>query len=288
MRELPQDLVAHLKSGVTTLCWCWKLTTRSGSVLGFTDHDRDVVFDNVIYEAATGFNASEVQESVGLNVDNLEVTGAITSDRLTEEHLAAGVYDDAQVDIYRVNWSNVDARVLLRSASLGEVTNAGNLFSAEVRGLSHYLQQKKGRVFQYQCDADLGDGRCGVSLSGSTFKASGNILEINSDRRFTVDGLSGYERGWFNRGLFSLAGASFGGFSSEVKAHGKADGDVWIELWSPAPSSIEIGSTFSVTAGCDKTIQTCRQKFSNALNYRGFPDMPGNDFVTSFARVTDR
>ena len=44
MRILPNGLQAHLDGGATTLCWCWKLATRSGAILGFTDHDEDVSF----------------------------------------------------------------------------------------------------------------------------------------------------------------------------------------------------------------------------------------------------
>jgi uncharacterized phage protein (TIGR02218 family) len=34
-----------------------------------------------------------------------------------------------------------------------------------------------------------------------------------------------------------------------------------------------------VTVGCDKSHETCRARFDNVLNFRGFPHMPGNDFV---------
>ncbi|MFN3212286.1 MAG: DUF2163 domain-containing protein [Henriciella sp.] len=30
---------------------------------------------------------------------------------------------------------------------------------------------------------------------------------------------------------------------------------------------------------CDQSFQTCRDVFANTDNFRGFPDMPGNDFV---------
>lgn len=32
-------------------------------------------------------------------------------------------------------------------------------------------------------------------------------------------------------------------------------------------------------AGCDKRFETCRTVFANAMNFRGFPDMPGDDFL---------
>lgn len=51
MKQLSPEFEAHLKSGSTTLCWCWRLTRRDGVVSGFTDHDRDVSFDGTVFEA---------------------------------------------------------------------------------------------------------------------------------------------------------------------------------------------------------------------------------------------
>ncbi len=51
---------------------------------------------------------------------------------------------------------------------------------------------------------------------------------------------------------------------------------------------IAAGDTFAVTAGCDKLFSTCQAKFANGVNFRGFPHMPGNDFVLSYARAGDR
>jgi uncharacterized phage protein (TIGR02218 family) len=56
-----------------------------------------------------------------------------------------------------------------------------------------------------------------------------------------------------------------------------------LSLWQVAPNPIEAGDTFTVSAGCDKRFETCREKFANALNFRGFPHMPGNDFVAGYA-----
>lgn len=130
MKVLPPGLQEHLNSGATTLCWCWRLTRRDGVKIGFTDHDRDLTFDGTTFEASAGFTPTEMRQSVGLGVDNLEVEAALTSDRLTEDDLAAGLYDDARVEIFRVNWRNPEQRVLMRCGSLGEVSRSGALFRA--------------------------------------------------------------------------------------------------------------------------------------------------------------
>ncbi|MEQ1712281.1 MAG: DUF2163 domain-containing protein [Hyphomicrobium sp.] len=284
MKALPAALQAHLASGATTLCWCWRLVRSDGVTMGFTDHDRDLVFDGTTFEAAAGFEASEIRSSVGLSVDNLEVTSALTSERLTEPDLAAGLYDDAKVEIFRVNWQDTVQRVAMRTGSLGEVKRAGTTFAAEVRGLSHYLQQTKGRVFQYTCDADVGDARCGVAIAGAGTTGSGTVAAVASPRRFMVSGLDGYPHDWFTRGLARFTSGAALDQAVEVKAHAVHGGVVTIELWQPARGPLLPGQSFVVTAGCDKHLATCAAKFGNTVNFRGFPHMPGNDILTRVAR----
>lgn len=281
MRDLPADFSARLAEGVTTLCWCWRIVPRTGDALGFTDHDRDIVFDGTVFEAASGFTASEIRESVGLAVDNLEVESALSSSRLDEIALAAGDFDDASVEIFRVDWSAPESRVLVRRGSIGEVRRTGSAFSAEVRGLAHYLQQAKGRVFQYSCDAELGDGRCGVAITSAAFRAEAAVTRGVGDRLIEVSGLTAYADGWFTRGLLTFQTGENAGRAAEIKRHRKRSVDAMIEFWQWTGTPIAIGDTFIVTAGCDKQHATCRDRFANAINYRGFPHMPGNDFLAT-------
>lgn len=284
MKSLAPGLQAHLDSGVTTLSWCWRLTRRDGVRIGFTDHDRDLSFDGTTYEAAAGFTATEMKHSIGLGVDNLEVESALTSDRLSEDDLAAGLYDDARVEIFRVNWANPEQRVLMRAGSLGEVSRSGPSFQAEVRGLAHYLQQPNGRLFQFTCDADLGDRRCGVDLEAGGYRGSGTVSALVSARAFEVSGLELFAAGWFARGLLRFTAGANSGRAAEIRSHRQRDGVAVIELWQEPSRDVAIGDAVEVTAGCDKQLATCRERFGNAINFRGFPHMPGNDFVTSYVR----
>jgi len=286
MKLLPPALQTHLDTGTTTLAWCWRVTRRDGVVLGFTDHDRDLVFAGTTFAAATGFTASEIKDTVGLAVDDLEVESALSADSLDEHDLAAGLYDDAQIEIWRVNWADPGQRVLMRSGSIGEVRRADAAFTAEVRGLAHYLQQPKGRLFQFSCDADLGDARCTVDLSSPAFRGTGTVIAAESLRRFTCLGIESFLGGWFARGLLTFTTGANAGLAGEVRRH-VFSAPTEIELWHEMPGAILPGDAFTVTAGCDKRFSTCRQKFSNGVNFRGFPHMPGNDFVAAVARPGD-
>lgn len=284
MKSLHPALQSHLATGATTLAWCWRVTRNDGAAFGFTDHDRDLAFDGTTFEAATGFTASEIKDALGLSVDNLEVASALKSDRLNEDDLAAGLYDDAAVEIWRVNWADTDQRVLMRAGSLGEVHRSGSAFTAEVRGLAHYLQQPKGRLFQSGCDADLGDVRCGVDLDDPAFRGTGTVLAATNTRLFTASGLDPFAAGWFTRGLVTFTSGANAGRAQEVKRHTLTDATATIELWQPMARAVQPGNTFTITAGCDKQFATCRATFANAVNFRGFPHMPGNDYILAVAR----
>ena len=285
MRVLPAGLSAHLATGATTLCHCWMLAPVNGPVLGFTDHDRDLTFDGVTFEAQAGFEASEIESSLGLSVDNLEASGALNSAQLDAERLRAGDFDHATIEIWRVNWQDVSQRVLLRKGHLGEVTHGGSGFTAEVRGMSHLLNQTKGRVFQYGCDAALGDGRCGVDLEAAAFRGVGAVVAAEDNRRLTVTGLGSFVSGWFSLGTLRWTNGLNAGRLEEVKLHG-AQGIV--ELWQTASFAVAPGDGFTIRAGCDKQFSTCKSKFFNGENFRGFPHLPGTDFVTAFASREDQ
>jgi uncharacterized phage protein (TIGR02218 family) len=282
MKTLPSGLQDHLSSGTTTLCWCWRIARRDGTVQGFTDHDTALAFDGVAYEAASGFTASEVQSTLGLAIDNLTVMGALSSATINEDDLAAGLYDDAQIEIWRVNWGSTDQRVLMRKGNLGQVSRGKTAFQAEVRGLAHRLNQSVGHAYGYSCDADLGDARCTIDLTQPAFNGTGAVVGVIDARRFAVSGLGAFADGWFGGGKLVWTGGANAGRAMEVKRHGVAGATVSLELWQAMSDAVAAGDAFAVTAGCDKQFATCKAKFANALNFRGFPYMPGNDAVLSY------
>jgi uncharacterized phage protein (TIGR02218 family) len=274
MKNISSDLQAHLDSGATTLCNVWKLTRADGTVFGFTDHDRDLTIETLLYEAAAGFTASAVESSSGLAVDNLDILGGLRSDRLSAEALVAGLYDDAEVEIWRVNWQDVSQRVLLRKGNLGEVSRGATGFTAELRGLAHRLNQPVGRIYQYGCDADLGDVHCGVALVAT----SATVTAASDNRVLTLSGLEAFASDWFARGRLTFASGANAGAVMEVKRHKGAI----VELWQAMSLAVSAGDAVQLMPGCDKQFATCREKFGNGLNFRGFPHMPGNDFVTAY------
>ncbi|WIY70313.1 DUF2163 domain-containing protein [Aquidulcibacter paucihalophilus] len=203
MRTVPEEMAARMESGAAKLCHAWVLKRVDGVELGFTDHDRDLIIEGVPCRAASGWTAGAADSAVGLSGGSAAVAGGLDDAAITDADVEAGRYDGASVTLWRVDWERPDLRVRLWSATLARIRRDGPAFTAELEGPLAKLERVVGRTYGRDCDAVLGDGRCGVDLE------------------------------------------AFPG------------------------------------AACDKRWATCAGTFANGVNFQGFPDIPGDDFLTA-------
>jgi uncharacterized phage protein (TIGR02218 family) len=283
MKSLAPNLQAHLDSGTTTLAWCWRLTRADGVSFGFTDHDQALNFEDTAFEPESGLTASEIRTGSDLSVDAQDAEGALTSERISEADILAGLWDAAEVEVWRVNWADPDQRVLMRRGAIGEIRRGQTAFIAEIRSLAHILGQTVGRMFQGSCDADLGDARCRIDLEDPAFTGSGAVLEHLRDRVFRAAGLGAFDLGWFAFGTVEWDSGENAGRRIEVLSHEVMDGVAILTLLEAPVWPIATGDTFTARAGCDKRIETCAAKFANSANFRGFPHIPGQDTILRYA-----
>lgn len=283
MREIPEGLAAHLQQEATTLCRCWSLTRRDGEVLGFTDHDRPLAFDEINFAAVTGLEAAESASELGFAIGGGEVAGAFAATGLNEADLARGLYDDARVSVWLVNWADVEQRLLLETGFVGEIKRGDAAFTAEVRGLAKAFDEERGRLYLRACSADLGDARCGVTA----VPVEGVVASSDGRIGLTAPCLGSYPDGHFTGGRIVFTSGGNVGFATEIKRHAARDSEVAFQLWQAAPQPIEPGDAFTLTPGCNKSFATCRAKFANGVNFRGFPHIPGNDFIVGGVRPGD-
>lgn len=284
MRTLPETFITQLADGVNTFAHVWRIARRDGVTLAFTDHDRPLMFDALTCEPATGLRLGAIEKSLGLGVDSASISGALVSDAITEADLARGHWDAARVDVYRVDWRDPDARVRLFAGRIGEVRRGASAFEAELRGLQAPLNVPVGRVFSRYCDADLGDARCGKDIESVAFRGAGVVTQIVSSAAFKANGLGAYADGWFARGRIVWSDDS----ASEIAVHRAGDGEVLLETLDAPGAVLSTGAAFAIYAGCDKRFETCRAKFANSANFRGFPHMPGNDSVQAGPSTAER
>ncbi|MCB2081362.1 MAG: DUF2163 domain-containing protein [Hyphomicrobiales bacterium] len=271
MKSISTALNTHLEGEVTTLATCWKITRRDSTVLGFTDHDQNITFESQLYVASGGFTPSAIAGSTDLAVDNLDVEGVLEDSSITAEDLLAGVYDFAEIEIFMVNYTDLtQGRLWLRRGWLGEVRVDRQRFVAEVRGLTQALSRTIGELFSPSCRAKLGDGRCKVNLASHT--VTGTLTSVTDNRSF-ADSSRTEAAGTYDYGKITFTGGANSGLSMEVKTYSPSN----IVLVLPMPYTVTAGDTYSLYAGCDKTLETCVSRFSNAVNFRGEPHVPGID-----------
>lgn len=286
MKNLTSALQAHIAGHGTTIATCWQVTRQDGVVQRSTDHDREVAISNStpidglegVYQAFTGLMASNIRSAADLAVDNLEVRGQIGTGSIDVPvaDIEAGLYDDAEIVLFLVNWmSPDDGQIILRRGTIGNIKRSSDgEYTAELRGLTQKLTQTIVRTYGVRCDADLGDARCGVDLEPLTI--TGTVTSVTSRRRFaaTFDLPSpAPDVDYYDGGLLTFSSGANDGYAQEVRrgigAGSPAQLDE-VELFLPFPAAVTTGDTFTLRPGCDKRKQTCIKTFDNVANFRGY------------------
>ena len=284
MRLLEAGFAAHIASGATTLATCWRIERTDGVVLGFTDHDMPLGFGGTEFLPAHGLDGGERTGKLGASVDTAEVAGVIHSDAIGEDDILLGRFDGAEVTTWRVNWRDPAQRMLVSRTTIGEIVREDGAFRAELRSGQHAINQPKGRVYQALCDAELGDARCGVDLDDPDFRPEATVVGVRDRFRIVVDGIGGFEPGWFAFGVAAWSAGRRIGLRDRVVTHERLGGADVLGFGSAVGDWVEAGEALVLTAGCDRRFATCRSRFGNAANFRGFPHIPGNDFVLRYPR----
>lgn len=280
MKAISSALLAHLAGETTTTCTLWRLVRPDAVVMGFTDHDVDVVFDGTTYSAATGYTRTALSGDGTLSVDNMDLEGLLSSAGLTADDIRGGLYDWSELTVLLVNYNDLtQGSVILRRGLLGEFTIKSGVFVTELRGLSQSLSRNFIKTYTSDCTADLGDNRCKVNLALHT--ETGTVTAIATQRRvFSVSLTGSRAAGYFNGGLLTWTGGANLGAKAEVRTLTSGT----MTLYLPASEDLTVGDAFSVSAGCDKTTTMCKGRYDNILNNRSFPFIPGADAVN---RVPD-
>ena len=279
------SLQEHLATGCTTICRAWALERAGGEVLGFTDHDRDLSFEGVMFRAEAGLTARALEQVTGLAVDNSEAVGALRDAGLREEDILAGRYDGAGLRIWEVNWADPVQRRLIFRGSLGEITRAGGAFRAELRGLSEPLGQPGGRIYHAACSAVLGDSACRFDLEAPGYFAECAVVSVRDGVEISFEPIGTVGPGWFAFGRLLVLSGAAEGLLGHIRDDRMRDGLRVLTLWDSLRAPIAPGDMVRLTVGCDKQAATCRVRFDNMLNFQGFPHIPGEDWMTAYPKA---
>jgi len=268
-------MTGFLSRDLTTIALCWRLERRDGAALGFTTHDRDLEIDGLAYRAVPGMLPSGIALSDGFDADNLDVAGALTSDAISARDMAAGRWDGAHVSVFMVDWQDeAGEQMKLARGVLGDVSVAGNGFSAELRGPTALLDRRVVEQTSPECRAELGDKRCRVDMAGR--RSITRVVAVVDEAAFEIEETKPDEAFAYGR-LRWISGANSGIEGAVLWSSG-----IRVTLREPPPFPANAGDLVEIGEGCDKSLATCSGRFGNAVNFRGEPHLPGMDLLTRY------
>ena len=184
-RTVGASLDTHMQGEVTTLTTCMRIVRKDGIEFFFTEHDRDIVFDGDTYLASVGYDRTAIETDASLAADNFEVTGLIDNVILLSTELKAGIFDYADVYTFIVNWDDLSQGAMkVKRGNLAEVSLLrGDIFKAEIQGITKALQQVVGELYSPESRTSLGDARCKIPVDPSlhavsTAYALGDFIKV--------------------------------------------------------------------------------------------------------------
>ena len=285
---LPPEYPATQANSTFRHATCWEIERVDGVSLRFTDHDRPIPFRGQTYTPASGFDASARRYEMSLRESSVEVVGMLSASGITESDILRGLYRDARVTAYLIDWRFPFAAPKRTDAyRVGPLTHDSEGFRVTILGLADRLNEKVGPTWGPLCEYDLGSpveglGKCFVDLTPLR-KLAVDVTEVVDDRlQFKLDPADitiGNGDGFYDDGKLTWRTGANAGVVSEIQAYTETSSpnERVFSLHLKTPFPIEVGDTCDFYPGCDKRASTCQSKFANFVNFGGEPFIPGTD-----------
>jgi uncharacterized phage protein (TIGR02218 family) len=237
--------------------------------------------DATLYTFVAGgvtFTRSRVTTKVGLEVADLRLTLAIPPGATLQgvpwpQAVREGALDGAQFTLERVymqSWgdTSLGTQIVFKGYT-GEVPASRSTIDIQVKaGVAVLSNQMPRRLWQPGCLHVLYDGGCTLLKSAFT---TGGAVAAGSTLSAIATTLTQPDH-YFELGQITFTSGALAGVERTVKGYITASGVVTVA--PPLPALPGIGDTFTIFPGCDKTQQTCTNKFANAAHFAGFPYVP--------------
>jgi hypothetical protein len=260
------------------------------------------------YVSDDGLTFSALEFKSDGSPDTCEVTGFLDDDVISEGAIRARLYDQAVFELRVVNWSDLTQGDLkLFSGTIGDIKMEAGKFTIQLRGLTQALTTIIGSVYGSTCRATLFSNsdmvidptnhwKCGLNrldwFQTGTVASSPDSLTILPVISTSPPSPPFNMRGsatptlpapfsWFADGLIQFTSGNLSGYSYEIQSYD--DSTCTISLFPGAPMSEQpdIGSTFEIEPGCNKTKDHCLNRFSNLPQFRGEAEIPGLNVLAS-------
>ena len=276
---LTAEMETAKNSQSMTLCQCVLITCKDGDQFGFANLDIPLTFDGVTYEPYDAIAPTAYSETNTLDANNGQLSTVFDSDRITEQDLFAGKFDNARVDRFWVDWTNLPTDLGAEPLQFIPITFGNRLsrtdssesgVTFDSTGRDYFLEQKIGDITTRSCQHEFCDAQCTLNIA--TYTYSFEVTAIANSLTFTADNTQA--NGLFDNGTIIFTTGANDGISQQVAIYNGGN----FELFQPLPYALTVGDEFDAIVGCPKTLDFCVSQ-SNAVNFGGFPTVPGNDFL---------
>lgn len=274
MKSFPSGLNTHIALGQTTLTTLFKITRRDGTVIGFTEHDVDLISGGVTYVSDPGYSRFNLNETADGNAKTTELIGAIDS-IITRTDIQQQLYDSASFQLLLANWANIAAGTgILCTGSFGPVSIEEFQYRVELRGLAYRLNNLGGSVCGPICRVDFGSPKCapsGTLAGGTTINSllqAGTVVSV-SGNSFVFSGLTNPNLP--DGGNCTLTSGSNNHLSSQIKTINWGTSTITLQPGALLVVPIAPGDTFSYMPDCDKSFFACVTFYANGINFQAEP-----------------
>ena len=305
-RYIHPGLLADIQRGATTLCLLIWIEPETPGFNGYgaTDTNRDVRYDpgsgEKLFQAAIGMEPTEIHAAADLSVDNAEAHQLmpVYDFPVSEEAIAAGIYDYARFSIYLVNYEDLTPgrHCVLHEGTIGKVSvrDDGLSIVNELRGLSAQLKQEICTKYTKTCRAIDGTMPPGSPLPGpqvkrdwcgvdfSVYLKTATVAEVGLENTLTfrveagdVDG--DWDTNSFAPGRVKFTSGRNAGRTLEILSN---TDDGWITLRHEAGFPIEEGDELEYRVGCSfiarDAVKGCMAHAGAdwIYHFKGYPDIP--------------
>lgn len=265
MKNIPVLLLEAFKKPGRSTCFLVKIVERTtGVATGFSSLDCVVPFNDgihdLVYDPDQELRPQNIESTNDMEVDNTELVGWF--DEAIEKKVVSGMYDSAEITIYRVSYLRLELGAEVVAFGLvGEVDYSegrGGKRSIEYRSLTQLLKQKKNDQFSLTCRLPFGSDECGMPFewfAATVDEVADNFL------RFKVTGVTQADD-YFNFGMVMFDDGPNATFDMEVESW-TADG--WVTLSYVTPYGITDGTAIRIRRDCGKRDVDCKA-YGNIIN----------------------
>ena len=277
LKGATKTLIQLLNSGKFLTAELYTFELISGQKIYFTSYDVPLNYNNNVYQPAL-LKRTMTTQRVGLMVDSMNVTCNFDSnDKVNDismvQAFVAGTFDNSFLTLERVFMPtdrplDTSAGAIYKFSGRVDVDYAGRkTVELIVKSVAELFNVKIPRnCWMPTCQHSVYDSSCCLAKDKFTFKST---IETGTTKNIINSDLTQPDD-YFNYGVLVFTTGINVNVRTSVKKYSKGT----LLLTRSLPYTPNVGDNFYVYAGCDGVLNTCKNKFSNVTNFRGFPFVP--------------